>query len=168
MDRLASDGVVFDAAYCNFAPLRPFANVVHDRAPYVQHIGIWDNGVPLASEAATWAHAVRTQGYDAVLAGKQHFRGPDRLHGFRAQLARDINAENKPMIPDWSQELQNRAPMKEIRTGAGLSEEVVADDEVETAALAYLHHPDRQTETLGAERRICGASPALDCSAAIL
>ena len=144
MDRLASEGVVFDAAYCN-SPLCVPSRMSFMTGRHIQHIGIWDNGVPLASEAATWAHAVRTQGYDAVLAGKQHFRGPDRLHGFRAQIARDINAENKPMIPDWSQELENRPPFREIRTSAGLSEEVVADDEVEAAALAYLRHPDRQT-----------------------
>ena len=144
MDRLASEGVVFDAAYCN-SPLCVPSRMSFMTGRHIQHIGIWDNGVPLASEAATWAHAVRTQGYDAVLAGKQHFRGPDRLHGFRAQIARDINAENKPMIPDWSQELENRPPFREIRTSAGLSEEVVADDEVEAAALAYLRHPDRQS-----------------------
>ena len=103
MDRLASEGVVFDAAYCN-SPLCVPSRMSFMTGRHIQHIGIWDNGVPLAAEAATWAHAVRMQGYDAVLAGKQHFRGPDRLHGFRAQIARDINAENKPMIPDWSRE----------------------------------------------------------------
>jgi choline-sulfatase len=144
MDRLASEGVVFDAAYCN-SPLCVPSRMSFMTGRHIQHIGIWDNGVPLAVEAATWAHAVRTQGYDAALAGKQHFRGPDRLHGFRAQIARDINAENKPIIPDWSRDIQSRAPIREIRTGAGLTEEVAADDEVEAAALAYLRHPDRQT-----------------------
>ena len=112
---------------------------------HIHHIKVWDNGAPLAAEAATWAHVVRTHGYDAVLAGKQHFRGPDRLHGFCAQIARDINAENKPVIPDWSQDIQNGTPTREIRAGAGLTEEVAADDQAEGAALAYLRHPDRQT-----------------------
>ena len=49
----------------------------------------WDNTKPLPSDAITWPYLLRSAGYDAVLSGKMHLIGPDRLHGFRDQLAFD-------------------------------------------------------------------------------
>ena len=81
----------------------------------------YDNASPLASDAVTWAHRFGAAGYDVALAGKQHFCGLDQLHGFHAQLSRDIHAElwmedGPAFVPkghaDWS------VPINEGRSGA--------------------------------------------------
>ncbi len=147
MDALAAAGVLFENAYCNTplcAPSR--ASFMTGRYPY--HTGAWDNAAPLASDAVTWAHLLRTAGYDAVLSGKQHFVGPDHLHGFRAQLARDLHAEHDHPIFDWSEGTRVApGPWPALaQAGPGTTEEIEVDDGVEEAALAYLRDPDRTAQ----------------------
>lgn len=142
MDRLAAEGVVFDAAYCN-SPICVASRMSFMTGLHVQHTGVWDNGVPLPSDVPTWAHLARRAGYDVVLSGKMHFRGLDDLHGFREQLAVDINAQTLPVIPDWSTPLPAREPWTEVKAGPGVTRETEADDQVEAAALAYLRAPER-------------------------
>ena len=57
----------------------------------IQHIGMWDNGVPLAEDEPTWVHHLRKVGYRAAISEKMHFRGHDRLHGFEEQLGIDMS-----------------------------------------------------------------------------
>ena len=92
MDQLAQEGATFDNAYCN-SPLCLPSRMSFMTGRYVHRIGAYDNGSPLPSDTVTWAHALRAVGYEAVLCGKQHFCGPDQLHGFERQLARDLHAE---------------------------------------------------------------------------
>ena len=92
MDFLAEEGVTFDNAYCN-SPLCLPSRMSFMTGRYIHQIGAFDNASPLASDTVTWAHMLRAVGYDVVLSGKQHFCGPDQLHGFREQLARDLHAE---------------------------------------------------------------------------
>ena len=107
MDRLAEQGFVFTNAYCN-SPLCGPSRMSFMTGRYVHQIGSWDNASPLAADQVTWAHRLGAIGYDVVLSGKQHFCGPDQLHGFRQQLARDLHAElwtrdNVPRnAPDWT------------------------------------------------------------------
>ena len=56
---------------------------------HLHRVGAYDNGAPFPSDQATWAHMLRAAGYEVVLDGKMHFIGPDTLHGFERQLARD-------------------------------------------------------------------------------
>ena len=143
MNRLAVEGTVFDDAYCN-SPICVPSRMTFMTGLHLHHSGIWDNGVPLPSDTVTWAHQVKAAGYDVALAGKMHFRGLDQLHGFRAQLAHDINAKNLPMIRDWDDGLETReTPMTHIKAEAGRSKEIEADDAVTAAALAYLREPVR-------------------------
>jgi choline-sulfatase len=81
-----------------------------------------------------------------VLAGKQHFVGPDRLHGFRAQLAHDLHASRPHGQADWSAGIRPAArPWPGVaQAGPGHTEEIDADDAVEAAALAYLRDPVRR------------------------
>ena len=108
--------------------------------------------VPLPSDAVTWAHRLRAVGYDVVLSGKQHFCGPDQLHGFRTQLARDLHAElwTKDGVlrgtPDWS---KGTPPADKpwggvAEAGPGTTLEIEVDDLVEEQALAYLRDPARK------------------------
>ena len=147
LDRLAAEGVVFEHAYCN-SPLCTPSRMSFMTGRYVHHAGTWDNATPLASDAVTWAHRLRAVGYDVVLSGKQHFSGPDQLHGFRAQLARDLHAERGHPIRDWSQGTTGaRRPWGVVeRAGPGTTEEIEVDDQVEVAALDYLHDPARQRQ----------------------
>ena len=115
---------------------------------YVHHIGAWDNSTPIPTDAVTWAHRLRAVGYDVVLSGKQHFYGPDQLHGFRAQLARDLHAERHHPIFDWSEGIQEAPqPWGALEAaGPGTTEEIEVDDQVEAAALDYLRDPARQRQ----------------------
>ena len=147
LDRLAAEGVVFQNAYCN-SPLCTPSRMSFMTGRYVHHIGAWDNSTPLASDAVTWTHRLRAVGYDVVLSGKQHFSGPDQLHGFRAQLARDLHAERHHPIFDWSDGTQEAPqPWGALdRAGPGTTEEIEVDDQVEAAALDYLRDPARQRQ----------------------
>src|SRR5690606_5332719 len=77
LDRLAEEGVIFDGAYCNSPLCVPSRmSLMTGRLPSSD--GVYDNASPLPSDTVTWAHLLRSVGYDVVLAGKQHFIGPDQ------------------------------------------------------------------------------------------
>jgi choline-sulfatase len=146
LDALAADGVTFEAAYCN-SPLCVPSRMSFMTGRYVHEIETWDNTTPLRSDLPTWAHYARAQGYDAVLSGKQHFIGPDQLHGFRAQLAQDLHAHRRHPIFPWDGDVRNLKgePWPEIhRAGPGTAVHTDVDDAVEAAALQYLHDPARR------------------------
>ncbi len=146
MDRLAARGTVFENAYCN-SPICVPSRMTFMTGLHLHNSGIWDNGVPLPSDTVTWAHQIKAAGYDVVLAGKMHFRGLDQLHGFRTQLAYDINAQNLPNIRHWDDGLETReTPMTQIKAEAGRSKEIEADDAVTAAALDYLRDPARNDQ----------------------
>lgn len=145
MDRLAQRGVVFENAYCN-TPICVASRMSFLTGLYVHHNGAWDNSAPLAVDAVTWPHLLRVQGYDVVLSGKQHFVGPDKLHGFRAQLARDLHAENAHPTFDWSDGTPPAPlpwPTLE-QAGPGTTLEIEIDDQAEDEAIKYLHDPARR------------------------
>ncbi len=144
LDRLADAGVTFENAYCN-SPLCVPSRMSFMTGRYVHQIGAYDNAVPLPSDTVTWAHLLRSVGYDTVLAGKQHFVGCDQRHGFRAQLARDLHAEMVHAIWDWDGNAGAPAgPWPHPgKAGPGTTEEIRTDDDVERAALAYLADPAR-------------------------
>ena len=151
MDQLAAEGATFANAYCN-SPLCLPSRMSFMTGRYINQIGAFDNASPLPSDAVTWAHRLRAIGYDVVLSGKQHFCGPDQLHGFRAQLARDLHAElwTKDGVlrgtPDWS---KGTPPADKpwggvAEAGPGTTLEIEVDDLVEEQALAYLRDPARK------------------------
>ncbi len=139
MDRLAASGMTFNNAYCN-SPLCMPSRMSFMTGRYIHHIGTWDNATPLASDAVTWAHLLRTVGYDVVLSGKQHFCGKDQLHGFRAQLARDLHAERSHGVIGWEKGTPPASrPWPGLQqAGPGTTEEIEVDDLVEAEALNYL------------------------------
>ena len=145
MERLAEAGATFDAAYCN-SPLCTPSRMSFMTGRYVHHIGAWDNVTPLRSDLVTWAHRLRAQGYDVALSGKQHFGGPDQLHGFRAQLARDLHAEWNHPIHLWDDGIAPAPqPWHEVyAAGPGRTEELDVDDLAQERALAYLRDSARR------------------------
>ena len=100
---LASEGVVFESAYCASplcAPSR-FA-LLTGRRP--SQIGAYDNAAELPAGTPTIAHVLRAAGYDTALAGKMHFVGPDQLHGFEERLTTDVYPSGFDWTPDWTLE----------------------------------------------------------------
>ena len=88
IDALAAKSAVFASAYCASplcAPSR--SSLVTGQLP--SQIGAWDNAAPLGCEAPTYAHYLRREGYETVLAGKMHFIG-EQLHGYEERLTSDI------------------------------------------------------------------------------
>lgn len=147
LDKLASDGVLFENAYCN-SPLCVPSRMSFMTGRYIHHIGVWDNASPLASDAVTWAHLLRAVGYEVVLSGKQHFVGPDKLHGFSTQLARDPHGENLHPIHPWADGIvAAEKPWPGVdQAGPGTTMEIEVDDEAEAAALSYIRDPARQEQ----------------------
>jgi choline-sulfatase len=102
LERLASEGVVFDSAYCSSplcAPSR--ASLVTGRL--VSRIGAYDNAAEFPSSIPTFGHYLRGLGYHTCLCGKMHFIGPDQLHGFEERLTTDIYPADFGWTPDWEQ-----------------------------------------------------------------
>ena len=164
MDRLAADGVTFDAAYCN-NPLCVPSRLSFMTGQYTHRCRGWDNATPLAPDAVTWAHLLRARGYDVALSGKMHLIGDDHLHGFQEQLARDLHIELQHPIFPWDDGVpEAREPWPGVvctesrvppgpggegtvaagqdsgaaPTGPGRTPEIDADDAAVAAALSYL------------------------------
>jgi choline-sulfatase len=97
---LASSGVVFDNAYCNFplcAPSR-FSMMAGQLASRIQ---AFDNGAEFPAAIPTMAHYLRFLGYRTCLSGKMHFVGPDQLHGFEERLTTDIYPSDFIWTAEW-------------------------------------------------------------------
>jgi choline-sulfatase len=146
LDRLAEGGVVFENAYCN-SPICVPSRMSFLTGRHAQNIGIWDNHTILPSEIPTFAHGLTRAGYDVVLNGKMHFRGPDKLHGFRAQLSADPAGDDPGSfpIPRWRE--GGRVDVgggTELRFGEGIGKK--EDYECEAAAIKYLEDPARRDQ----------------------
>ena len=144
IDRLAAEGVVFDAAYSN-SPLCTPARYCMMTGQLPSATRGYDNAAYLASTIPTFAHYMRADGYRTVLSGKMHFVGPDQLHGFESRRTPDIYPADFGWTPDW------REPDKRIDwwyhnmdsvTGAGVAQvtnQLLFDDEVGYHAVRALH-----------------------------
>ncbi len=147
MERLAGLGTTFENAYCN-SPLCMPSRMSFMTGRYIHHQDTWDNACPLRPDALTWAHMLRSVGHEVVLSGKQHFCGPERLHGFQQQLARDLHAELAHPIFDWSQgaipALQPWGALAEARPGS--TTEIEVDDLAQQRALTWLADPARREQ----------------------
>ena len=109
LDRLASEAVVFESAYCASplcAPSR--AALLTGRLP--SRTGVYDNATELPASVPTVVHHLRAAGYATCLAGKMHFVGPDQLHGFERRLTPDIYPADLGWTPDWRVPLTERLP----------------------------------------------------------
>lgn len=101
LDRMAAEGVVFDAAYCN-SPLCAPSRATFMTGQLPSRHGVYDNAAELAAHTPTFAHHLRALGYRTILTGKMHFCGADQLHGFEERLTTDIYPADFGWTPDWS------------------------------------------------------------------
>lgn len=139
MQRLASRGVRFDAAYTPHplcAPAR--ACLVSGRLS--TDIGVYDNAAPLPCDTPTIAHYL-------TAAGKMHFVGPDQHHGFLHRISHDIY----PADFEWTRSRDHKQPRTHARgyVASGIRivdpartgrrpRTLVLDEEAHEAGLAYL------------------------------
>lgn len=100
IDRLAREGVVFDAAYTN-SPLCAPSRFVMMSGRLPTKIAAWDNAVEFSSEVPTFAHYLSAAGYSTCLSGKMHFVGPDQLHGYEDRLTTDVYPTDFTWHPEW-------------------------------------------------------------------
>jgi choline-sulfatase len=152
LDRLVAEGVRFDAAYspCPVcAPAR--ASMMTGR--YISRIGAYDNAASFSCEEPTFAHYLTLAGYDAVLAGKMHFIGPDQLHGFSRRFNTNLYPADFGWVPirgAESQSVRRDIPYTGPRghalnyVGEGVkvgqwSQFLSYDEETHLRALEYLH-----------------------------
>src|ERR1700761_1776628 len=100
IDVLAKEGVVFDSFYCN-SPLCAPSRFSFMAGQLPSRIGAYDNAAEFAAQGPTFAHYLRSAGYQTALSGKMHFCGPDQLHGFEERLTTDIYPSDFGWTPDW-------------------------------------------------------------------
>ncbi|MCP1453418.1 choline-sulfatase [Pseudomonas kilonensis] len=102
LSRLASEGVVFDAAYCNSPLCAPSRfTLVSGQLP--SKIGAYDNAADFPADVPTYAHYLRRLGYRTALSGKMHFCGPDQLHGYEERLTSDIYPADYGWAVNWDE-----------------------------------------------------------------
>lgn len=67
-------------------------------------IGAYDNAAELPASIPTYAHYLRSSGYQTALSGKMHFIGPDQHHGFEKRLTPDLYPADFSWVPNWGNE----------------------------------------------------------------
>ncbi len=153
IDRLAAEGVVFDAAYCN-SPLCAPARNAFMTGQHVSRSGAYDNSAYLPSTQPTFAHYLRVMGYRTALCGKMHFIGADQLHGFEERHTTDIHPSDFGWVPDWrhpdrrvDEWYHNMSGVVQAGVGA-ITNQLTFDDEVGASAVQALYDsartPDRR------------------------
>lgn len=98
LDRLARQGVCFDAAYSPCPVCAP-ARAAMMTGRHVSAIGAYDNAAPFGCDIPTIPHYLNVAGYDTVLCGKMHFIGPDQLHGFRRRFTTNVYPADFSWVP---------------------------------------------------------------------
>lgn len=89
LDRIASNGTVFDAAYTS-CPLCVPARISMLTGQLPSKTGIYTNHGVIPGDQATFIHSLAAEGYDTVLCGRMHFVGDDQRHGFTKRIMGDF------------------------------------------------------------------------------
>ncbi len=146
LDRLAAEGVTFDAGYCP-SPLCTPSRMSAMTARHPHRTGVWGNQDVLHSGLPTFAHSLGAAGLDPVLIGRLHSLGPDQLLGYCDREVGDHhpNWTGMPRIDMGPLEGTASPDRRSLRrSGPGQSAYELKDEDVTEAALARL-------ERIGAE-----------------
>ena len=151
LKKLAKNGVNFDNAYCA-SPLCSPARASFMTGNLPSRTGVYDNAAEFPSTLPTFAHSLRSLGYNTILSGKMHFVGADQLHGYEERITTDIYPADFGWTPDWSK------PEERVDwwyhnlgsvTGAGVaitSNQLEYDDDVAYQATQKLHQLSRRQD----------------------
>jgi choline-sulfatase len=153
LDRLASDGVVFESAYTNYPICAPARfSFMSGRLP--SRVGAYDNACEFPSSVPTFAHYLRDMGYATCLSGKMHFVGADQLHGFEERVTTDVYPSDFAWTTDWSIGADVWVPwyhsMRAVLDAGPWRRSVNTeyDEEVTVETCRWLHdHADRHDKT---------------------
>ncbi len=156
IDRLAAEGVTFDAAYSS-SPLCTPARYAFMTGQNISACGGFDNAAYMPATMPTFAHYLRLMGYRSCLSGKMHFVGPDQLHGFEERVTTDIYPADFGWIPDWENAderidlwYHNMSSVKQAGVAA-ITNQLAYDDEVGAQAMRVLYDHARGED----ERPLC-------------
>ena len=144
IDRLASEGVLFENAYTS-SPLCTPARYAFMTGQNISRCKGYDNASYMAATQPTFAHYLRRAGYRTCLSGKMHFIGPDQLHGFEERLTTDIYPADFGWVPDWTQpdkriDLWYHNMSSVVQAGtAAVTSQYSYDDEVGHQAIRVIH-----------------------------
>jgi choline-sulfatase len=151
IDRLADEGVLFDAAYSS-SPLCTPARYAFMTGQNVSACGGYDNAAYLPATMPTFAHYLRLMGYRTCLSGKMHFVGPDQLHGFEDRLTTDIYPADFGWVPDWHNPHEridlwyhNMSSIKQAGVAA-ITNQLAYDDEVGAQAMRAIYDHARSED----------------------
>ena len=148
LDRLCAEGVVFENAYCNFPLCAPSRfSMLAGMLP--SRIGAFDNAAELPASTPTMAHYLRLAGYRTTLSGKQHFVGPDMLHGFHERLVPELYPTDFDWTPSWGEVRMesNNDSTSITRSGVCVrSVQMDHDEAVAFRAVSRLHDFARRTD----------------------
>jgi choline-sulfatase len=151
IDRLAAEGVVFDAAYSS-SPLCTPARYAFMTGQNISACGGYDNAAYMPATMPTFAHYLRLMGYRTCLSGKMHFVGPDQLHGFEDRVTTDIYPADFGWIPDWENPderidlwYHNMSSVKQAGV-ASITNQLAYDDEVGAQATRVLYDHARSED----------------------
>jgi choline-sulfatase len=156
IDRLAAEGVVFDAAYSS-SPLCTPARYAFMTGQNISACAGYDNAAYMPATMPTFAHYLRLMGYRSCLSGKMHFVGPDQFHGFEDRVTTDIYPADFGWIPDWENAderidlwYHNMSSVKQAGVAA-ITNQLAYDDEVGAQAMRVLYDHARSED----ERPLC-------------
>lgn len=150
LDRLASQGVVFEQAYCN-SPTCVCSRASMMTGRYVHEIGVFSHHTPLRSDIPTFANYLEAAGYDTVLCGKMHFVGEwNQMHGFGRRLlgepeqwVGDVHWNRKPRVR--TEETRRRSNSHVTDAGPGETYFPVGYDAAVTdLTVRFLEHQARR------------------------
>ncbi len=149
-DRLASEGIRFDAAYCS-SPLCVPSRMSFLTGLYPFKNGATNNSCILSSTVMTFAHAAAAGGYRTVLSGRMHFKGPDQYHGYLERIEGDVapyfhyngKVPAAPLMPDLGN-MSKSTPM--LQTGSGKTYVQQYDQDVTDATCTWLDNYSQQAE----------------------
>jgi hypothetical protein len=99
LDALASKSIIFESAYSP-SPLCAPSRMSMVTGQLPTRIGSYDNACSIDPSVPTYAHYLRREGYECVLAGKMHFTG-EQLHGYEKRLTPDIYPADYGWSVDW-------------------------------------------------------------------
>lgn len=140
LDRLASEGVCFDNAYCN-SPICVPSRAAFATGNYASRNGYWDNAHAYGGEVRSWGTRAEEEGYSVTTIGKLHYKNDSPATGFVDQRI-PLNIKNG--VGDVYGAIRDKEITRYqfrdalLQAGAGSSDYIRYDQEVARRAAEFL------------------------------
>lgn len=141
LDRLATRGTRFDAAYCN-SPICVPSRASFATGRYVHELGTWDNAMAYDGSVPGWGHALQKTGHRVDSIGKLHYRNAEDPTGFDHQYHPMHIYGGYGMVwgalRDGTTDFSERAHVMMNPIGPGTSKYNIYDDRIATEAETWI------------------------------